>query len=64
MPLFWVEMKKGRTAQQKQDFVEAITEATTRTLGVGADTVRIRMIEFDGYDVARAGVYDPPESDR
>jgi len=63
MPLFWVEMKKGRTTQQKRDFVEAVTEATTRTLGVPADSVRIRMIEIDGHDVARAGVYDPPEAD-
>lgn len=56
MPTIRVEMFEGRTAEQKREFVKAVTEATVRTLGSSADAVDVILYEVKKSDWATAGV--------
>lgn len=57
MPLIWMEFNKGRTDEQKREFAERVTDAAVEVLKTKAENVRIRFIELDGTDVAKAGKY-------
>ena len=55
MPSITVEMFKGRTVEQKRQFVEAVTDACIRIFGVKREVVRIRFDEFERDQLARGG---------
>jgi 4-oxalocrotonate tautomerase len=56
MPIIRVEMFEGRTPEQKQAFVKAITEATVSTLGGSPDSVNVVMFDVSRSDWATGGV--------
>jgi 4-oxalocrotonate tautomerase family enzyme len=61
MPLMLIELRKGRTVEQKQEFARRVTDAAEEALDAPRGGVRLRFIETDDSDVARGGVYAPPE---
>jgi len=56
MPTIRVEMFEGRTPEQKQAFVKAITEATVNTLGGSPDSVNVVIFDVSKSDWATGGV--------
>lgn len=56
MPTINVQMFEGRTAEQKREFVKAITEATCRTLGSTPDSVDVIIQDVKREDWATGGV--------
>jgi len=64
MPFISVEVMAGRTREQRERFVEAITAAAVQELGAAPENVRIRMIELQPGELAKAGRFmDAPSSD-
>jgi 4-oxalocrotonate tautomerase len=61
VPLIWIELRKGRTVEQKKEFVRRVTDAAEEALEAPRGGVRLRFIETDDSDIARGGVYAPPE---
>ena len=57
MPLIHVEMFEGRTAEQKQALVTALTEATVAALGVKPDSVDIVLTDVPKQQWATGGVF-------
>lgn len=57
MPLIWMEFNKGRTVEQKREFAERVTDACVEALGAERENVRLRFIEVDESEVAKAGKY-------
>lgn len=57
MPTIRVEMFEGRTPEQKQAFVKAITEATVNTLGASSDSVDVLIFELTKSNWATGGVF-------
>ena len=57
MPTIRVEMFEGRTPEQKQEFVKALTEATVRTLGTSPEAVDVVLTEIKRSDWATGGVF-------
>jgi 4-oxalocrotonate tautomerase len=55
MPTINVQLFEGRTLEQKRAFVEAITEATVRTLGATPESVDILLHEIKREHWATAG---------
>jgi len=55
MPTINVQMFEGRTVEQKREFVKAVTEATCRTLGCGAESVDIIIQDVKREDWATGG---------
>jgi len=56
MPTIRVEMFEGRTPEQKQAFVKAITEATVQTLGGSPEAVQVVIFDVSKSDWATGGV--------
>lgn len=56
MPTINVQMFAGRSAEQKREFVKAVTEATCRTLGCGPESVDIIITDVKREDWATGGV--------
>lgn len=56
MPTIRVEMFEGRTPEQKQAFVKAVTEATVKTLGTSPEAVDVVLFEIKKSDWATGGV--------
>jgi len=56
MPTIRVEMFEGRTPEQKQEFVKALTEATVSTLGTSPEAVDVILTEIKRTDWATGGV--------
>jgi 4-oxalocrotonate tautomerase len=56
MPTIRVEMFEGRTPEQKKEFVQAITEATVKTLGIKPEAVDVLLFEIKKSDWATGGV--------
>jgi 4-oxalocrotonate tautomerase len=56
MPTIRVEMFEGRTAEQKQAFVKALTEATVNTLGGSPESVNVVLFDVSKSDWATGGV--------
>jgi 4-oxalocrotonate tautomerase len=56
MPTIRVEMFEGRTPEQKQAFVKAITEATVNTLGGSADSVQVVITDVSKSNWASGGL--------
>lgn len=57
MPTIRVEMFEGRTPEQKQAFVTAITEATVKSLGSTPESVDVVLIEIKKTNWASGGVF-------
>lgn len=55
MPTFNVQMFEGRTKEEKREFVQAITEATCRTLGCKPESVDIIIQDVKRADWATGG---------
>jgi 4-oxalocrotonate tautomerase len=55
MPTINVQLFEGRTPEQKRAFVEAVTEATVRTLGGSPESVDILLHEIKREHWATAG---------
>lgn len=46
MPIIRVSMMEGRTAQQIEEMIQAVTEAVHRTLDAPAESVRVLVDEI------------------
>ncbi len=56
MPTIRVDMFEGRTPEQKREFVNAVTEATVKTLGTSPEAVDVILTEIKKSDWATGGV--------
>ena len=61
MPNITVELFTGRTLEQKRAFVAAVTNDAVEILKVQPQSVRIRLVEMETWDLANGGEL---ESDR
>lgn len=55
MPNITVELFTGRTIEQKRAFVAAVTDSTVKILKVQPQSVRIRLVEMETWDLANGG---------
>lgn len=55
MPFITVLMLTGRTLEQRREFAEHVTELAVRSLGAKVEEVRVRFVDMDPHDFARAG---------
>lgn len=55
MPIVQMEIKKGRTVDQKREMVKEVTEAICRTLNCSPEAVRIIIREMNDEHFAVAG---------
>lgn len=55
MPVITVKLAKGRTSEQKQQFVEAITNEAVKTLNVNKEWVTVIFDEYDRENWASNG---------
>lgn len=55
MPTINVQMFEGRSAEQKRDFVQAVTEAACRTLGCQPSSVDIIIQDVSRENWATGG---------
>lgn len=60
MPFIDVTMIEGRTPQQKDAFIKALTEAAITTLGTPREAVRVVLREVPGEHWAVGGVPKKP----
>jgi len=56
MPIIEMHLMQGRTCEQKRAVAEAVSEAVTRTLGVGPEQVRLLITEHGFEDFSVGGV--------
>ena len=56
MPTIRVEMFEGRTPEQNQAFVKALTEAAVNTIGSSPEAVDVILFEIKKSDWASGGV--------
>lgn len=56
MPFINVKMAKGRTAEQKQQLVEAITKAAAQILNVKEEWVTVVFDEYERDSWASGGI--------
>ena len=56
MPFIQVKMVKGRTAEQKHQFVEAITKASAQILNVKEEWVTVVFDEYERESWASGGM--------
>lgn len=55
LPIITVKLAKGRTREQKQKFVESITEEAVRTLDVKEEWVTVLFEEYERENWASNG---------
>lgn len=55
MPFITVKMAKGRTIEQKQQFVEAITKEAVKTLNVKKEWITVVFDEYERENWATDG---------
>jgi 4-oxalocrotonate tautomerase len=55
MPLVHVQMAAGRSADQKQALLTAITDAVEEQLGASRDSIRVWITEFADTDYMAGG---------
>jgi 4-oxalocrotonate tautomerase len=66
MPNITVELLRGRSLEQRREFVAAVTEQAIAILGARKQDVRIVFTEIDAVDVANGGILaadDPSRAD-
>lgn len=56
MPIIEMHLMQGRTQEQKRAVAAAISEAVTRTLGVGPEQVRLLITEHGAEDFSVGGI--------
>ena len=56
MPTIRVEMRTGRTHEQKRNLVRLVTDAVVEALGVKSESVRIKIFEIEKHHDAIGGV--------
>ncbi|MCI2423397.1 tautomerase family protein [Saccharopolyspora sp. K220] len=56
MPNITVEIFRGRTLDQRRQFVRGITQAAVDAFGISSEGVRITFFEIERSDLARGGV--------
>ena len=64
MPNITVELLRGRTLDQRRQFVEAVTAQAVEVLGARRQDVRIVFTEIGGDDVANGGVLAVDDNSR
>ncbi|MFI6480889.1 tautomerase family protein [Nonomuraea sp. NPDC050663] len=64
MPNITVELLRGRTLDQRREFVAAVTEQAVDILGARRQDVRIVFTEIGGDDVANGGVLAVDDNSR
>ncbi|GAA5057239.1 4-oxalocrotonate tautomerase [Thermocatellispora tengchongensis] len=64
MPNITVELLRGRTLDQRRQFVEAVTQQAVAILGARRQDVRIVFTEIGGDDVANGGVLAVDDTSR
>ncbi len=55
MPNITVEIFRGRTLDQRRQFVQGITQAAVDAFDIAPEGVRITFFEIDRHDLARGG---------
>ncbi|BAH51377.1 tautomerase family protein [Rhodococcus opacus] len=55
MPNITVEIFRGRTLDQRRQFVQGITQAAVDAFDISPEGVRITFFEIDRHDLARGG---------
>lgn len=55
MPIITVKMAKGRTTEQKQQFVKSITQAAVQILDVKEEWVTVVLDEYERENWATGG---------
>jgi len=55
MPTLRVELMEGRTVEQKQALVQALTQAVVDTLGGKAESVDVLLFDIKRHDWATGG---------
>jgi 4-oxalocrotonate tautomerase len=55
MPIMHVMMLEGRTDEQKEAFIAAVTEAAVQTVGVTPEAVRIMITDMPKQNFGIAG---------
>jgi 4-oxalocrotonate tautomerase len=64
MPNITVELLKGRSLEQRRDFVAAVTAQAVAILGARQQDVRIVFTEIDAVDVANGGILAADDASR
>jgi 4-oxalocrotonate tautomerase len=64
MPNITVELLRGRSLEQRRQFVEAVTEQAVSVLNARRQDVRIVFTEITGDDVANGGILASDDSSR
>ena len=62
MPNITIELLKGRTMEQRREFVRRVTEDAVECLNARRESVRILLVEIDPSDVANGGVIKADEA--
>jgi 4-oxalocrotonate tautomerase len=55
MPIMHVFMLEGRTDEQKEAFIQEVTEAAVRTVGAAPESVRIMITDMPKQNFGIAG---------
>lgn len=55
MPIITVKLAKGRSIEQKQQFVEAVTKEAARTLNVKEEWITVLFEEYERSNWATGG---------
>ncbi|MED4354855.1 2-hydroxymuconate tautomerase family protein [Schinkia azotoformans] len=55
MPIITVKLAKGRTIEQKQQFVEAVTKEAVKTLNVKKEWITVLFDEYERENWATDG---------
>ncbi|WP_318508785.1 4-oxalocrotonate tautomerase family protein [Bacillus sp. T3] len=55
MPVITVKLARGRTSEQKQEFVEALTKEAVKTLNVKEEWVTVLFDEYERENWASNG---------
>lgn len=62
MPNITVELLKGRTIEQRREFVKRVTDDAVECLNARRESVRILLVEIEPSDVANGGVFKADEA--
>jgi len=60
MPLVEIHLLEGRTAQQKQRLLTAVTDAVRESIGAPLDSIRVWLHEFPPGAYMAGGQLKPP----
>lgn len=58
MPIITVQMAKGRTKEQKLEFIKKVTELTVDVMKTTPSAVTVIMQEYEGENCATGGIHN------